>query len=222
MNCRECQQLLQRRLDGEAVVDEAALHQHVTTCATCRGWQVAARRLREGLAAWTAPVPPADLVPRTVARVLAERSATARRRRRWRRAAVVAAGLLLVVFLGEDRRRPTEPPPLVRRPAADSLPTAPRLRQSVEEAGSAVLALTRRAADETMGQARVLFPPAVPPPLAGAEVLEQALEPPARSLLAAGQGVSLGLEPVARSARRAVDLFLREVPLVEPEPRRGF
>ncbi len=36
------------------------------------------------------------------------------------------------------------------------------------------------------------------------------------SLREAGQNVSSGLEPVANSARRAVNLFLRELPPVEP------
>jgi hypothetical protein len=37
-----------------------------------------------------------------------------------------------------------------------------------------------------------------------------------RSLVEAGQGVSAGLEPVANSARRAVQIFLREIPSVDP------
>jgi hypothetical protein len=40
-----------------------------------------------------------------------------------------------------------------------------------------------------------------------------AMEPPTRPLREAGEGVSEGLEPVTTSARRAVDLFLRELPM---------
>ena len=41
---------------------------------------------------------------------------------------------------------------------------APSLNRSVEEAGQAVLAMTRRAADETVGQGRIFLPQAIPEP----------------------------------------------------------
>jgi hypothetical protein len=48
------------------------------------------------------------------------------------------------------------------------------------------------------------------------------LDPPAQSLRQAGQGVATGLEPVATSARRAFDLFLRDIPPVAPEVKSGL
>jgi hypothetical protein len=37
----------------------------------------------------------------------------------------------------------------------------------------------------------------------------------------AGNGITAGLEPVADSAKRAWNLFLREIPSVRPAEKRG-
>jgi hypothetical protein len=84
----------------------------------------------------------------------------------------------------------------------------------MEEAGSAVVVLTQRAADETVGQTRVLFPTDVPSPSVDPNI-QLALENSAQPWREARLGVVAGLEPVTSSARRAVDLFLREIPPVE-------
>jgi len=96
-------------------------------------------------------------------------------------------------------------------------PATPSIRDSVAELGAAVASVTRRAADGTVEQARQLLPDVPTPALSETSVLAQTLDPPSRSLLEAGQGVSAGLEPVTDSARRALDLFLREIPPMEPE-----
>jgi hypothetical protein len=93
------------------------------------------------------------------------------------------------------------------------------------EAGSAVVNITRRKADETVGQSWLFWPAVTPPPLDDPSVLSQPLElggPPARSLREAGQSVSAGLEPVTSSARRAFDMFLRELPPVGAEDKPGL
>ncbi len=74
--------------------------------------------------------------------------------------------------------------------------------------------LTRRTADETVGQGKLLLPVVVAQPNLGNPV-PGAMGPPMRSLRSAGQGVSEGLEPVTTSARRALHLFLSELPPVE-------
>jgi hypothetical protein len=86
------------------------------------------------------------------------------------------------------------------------------LHRRIEEAGLAVVALTRKTADETVGQTKFLLPVSIPHTAVGdAQELEQALGPPARSLREIQDGMSAGLEPVATSARRAVGFFLREI-----------
>jgi hypothetical protein len=94
------------------------------------------------------------------------------------------------------------------------------LRDSVAEAGSAVASLTSRTAGATLGETAALLPlvagPALPP--LGEEV-EPMVEPPTRPFRAAGAGVSAGLEPVADSARRALGLFLRDLPPMGAEAK---
>jgi hypothetical protein len=90
---------------------------------------------------------------------------------------------------------------------------APTLRESAEELGGAVASLTSQTADETMGQTRWLVPRMSSPSLPKVDL--ESIEPPTRPLREAGEGVSAGLEPVTSSARRAVDLFLRELPPME-------
>jgi hypothetical protein len=99
-------------------------------------------------------------------------------------------------------------------------PPSASLRDSVAEAGSAVTSLTRRTADETVGQGQLLLPL-----LASARQLPEPspapiLPPPVGSLREAGDGMSASLEPVTASARRAFDLFLREVPAVAPPDKQ--
>lgn len=59
------------------------------------------------------------------------------------------------------------------------------------------------------------------PPEVGRLALRQALDPPARTLARAGQTLSNGLEPVTSSARRAVNLFMREIEPLERDQKGG-
>ena len=90
------------------------------------------------------------------------------------------------------------------------------------EAGSAVAALTTRTADETVAKTKVLMPVMTDPSLAALDLDPSPLDPSARSLRDAGEGVTAGLEPVTDSARRAVGLFLRELPPMDAHPKTGF
>jgi hypothetical protein len=99
---------------------------------------------------------------------------------------------------GAARPQPEEPAPL---------------RGSVAEAGTAMAALTSRTASETVDQTRSLLPLL---PTSTVEVLSAGpapLEPPLEPLREASAGVSAGLAPVAESARRAVGLFFRDLPM---------
>jgi predicted anti-sigma-YlaC factor YlaD len=217
MNCLECQDVLQDRLDG-ASGDQSEAERHLASCPACREWYAAARRLQEGVRFLAPAVPPAGLADRITGRVLAERRARLAWRGRRRTALALAASLLLALFVG--RPQPPSPEPLSvavgDRPAAPDKAVPPEpLGDSVAEAGSAVVDLTRRTADEAVGGGRLLLPVVV----ARAERPDAdrpgPMDPPLRSLRTAGQGVSAGLEPVTSSARRAVDLFFHEIPAME-------
>lgn len=206
MNCPECHERLQERLDGGARGEDTALAHHLAKCRTCRELAAAADHLAEGLRHLPTPVAPVDLNARIVTKILVQR-----RRLRLGRALTVAAAHLLAASIGyfviHAVRAPhvaiVEPPPMQ---------PAPSLQVQVREAGSAMVALTRRTAAETLGQSPLLWQDLFPFPLPSTDppILQEALDPPARSLRQAGQSVTAALEPVTSSAQRAVSLFLRD------------
>jgi predicted anti-sigma-YlaC factor YlaD len=223
MNCSQSQDLLQRRLDGEPIDDRAALDEHLAVCAECRSLHTAAGQLLDGLRLLPALAPPTMLGTNIVAAALEERRSRVLKQRLWMAGAALAAGLLIAVLMGFSGKSSSttglivtevvtpDPEPIEKMPR--EVPTAPSLRGSVAEAGSAVVSLTRRTADETREQTRLLTE-ALPmgTPLPGLEAVPPALDPPVQSVLQeTSQRVSSGFEPVTSSARRAFSMFAREV-----------
>src|SRR5262249_30611130 len=160
--------------DGLPVDSPGLLDQHLATCPACREQWAAVLRLQDGLRLFAPPLPPPGLAQRIAGRALAEGRARQRRRRWLRAACALAAAVLLVVLGGKDRPRP--PVAALPRPAQPVAMSAPSLRESVAEAGSAVVNLTRRTADETVGQTRLLLPVVVQ--TAQEETPLPSLEPP--------------------------------------------
>jgi len=222
MNCPDCRDRLQQWLDARTREAATTPDEPPPLCAACAEWGSAARRLDRGLRLLAPPTPPALLTARIVAQVAAER-----RRRRARLflatgVAAAAAMLLLGVWLRLHRENPApapspEPPTLARAPE----PPRPTLRDSMAEAGSAVAALTTRTADETVANTKSLLPVVTDPTLGKIDP-EPPPDPSVRSLRETGEGVTAGLAPVADSARRAVGLFLRELPPMDAHPKTGF
>jgi hypothetical protein len=216
MNCQDYHELLQRRLDGEEIADSADQAAHLATCGECRGLHVAARRFEAGMRLLRHPVPAANLSERIVNSVLAQQRAARRRRLLVRAVGAMAASLLAAGLIGlwANRRgqeeRPAPAPPIAQQAPQPGGPSAgPSLRESMTE----VAQLTMRRADETV---RTLLPDANPNDSAASPFTASVA-----SLREAGNSVSAGLEPVTDSARRALDLFLREIPQVRAEDKRG-
>ena len=74
---------------------------------------------------------------------------------------------------------------------------APSLRENAAEATDAVVAISKRAAEETVGESRLLIPKFELPPIAAT-----ALASAAAPINDAGKGLIDGLEPMTSSARR--------------------
>ncbi len=233
MNCDDCRQRMQACLDGEPPGGDG-VEEHVAACPACRALNAAARCLRIGLLAAPALTPPTGLAERIVAGVLADRRGRQRSRRRLILGSIglAAAASLVVAFLlparGPNPVAPRPPDretvavePVPPKPGPDSPAPRPSLNDNVAEATSAVASLARRTADQTLTSGQIFFPdvPLEMPPEPG---LAAPLEPPAQSLREAGNGVANGLGPVADSARRAFDLFLRDMPPVTPESKSGL
>jgi hypothetical protein len=88
----------------------------------------------------------------------------------------------------------------------------PSLRDSMAEVGTAVFSLTKRTADETVEQTRILTE-VLPMPMNVFEAVPPMPEQPIASALEqTSQRVATGFEPVTNSARRALSMLLRENP----------
>src|SRR5205809_335912 len=96
MNCLECQELLQRRLDGERLSTPEALEQHWNQCATCREQHTAALRLLEGLPHLPKPMLAANFAQSMAAEVLHDRR---QRQHKMRRRVFVTMALAASVVL---------------------------------------------------------------------------------------------------------------------------
>jgi hypothetical protein len=212
MNCRDCHDLLQERLDG-AAGDPAALDRHLKECPECAALAAAADRLAGALPLLAPPAPPSYLAARIVQRVAQDRRARRHKRRRWASAGTLAVAASLLVAIGLRAWRPAPPGPAPQPQAAkvEPAPAGPdTLRESVAQARSAVAALTGRTADEAVARTRVLLPDLGRPSLEEID-LAPPLEGTAPPLREAGQSVSAGLAPVADFSRRAVGQFLRDL-----------
>jgi hypothetical protein len=218
MNCPECHDYLQQRLDGTPPVDRTALDQHLADCPQCRQLHAAAHLLDEGLRLLGSPAPPGDFTRRIVAQVLTAQR-TARFRRRILAGFALAASLLLATLAGYfwmTTQTPTSstPPPVVEHKPGPKVKPPEPAPSVLEETRTAAVSLTTRLAGRTIEQARLFWkaaPSVIVPPVSSLPPVAEPLDPAAQTLREASQGVSAGLEPMTTSAWRAADMILREL-----------
>ena len=226
MNCSEFENYLQQRLDGDIRANGVDIERHLAACRSCRELQSAAMRLIRALEAKATPAPPDRMSDQLVSLLLGEVASQRRVRKLWSRsliAAAVAACLLITIAFGNSwwRTRPRPATPRANdfvKKEEESFPQQTRPSINIRDAGSALVALVNRTADETVGQGRVLLPQTISAPtLQVPEDWQSSLEPETQSLRQAQEGVVTGFEPVTGSARRAVNLFLREIAPTETQ-----
>jgi hypothetical protein len=113
--------------------------------------------------------------------------------------AALAAAIVLAIWLSGR--------PLKTEKSGKEMASVPSLRAELVGAGDAVAALTKRTASETLGESRLLVPKVEVPKFVTASwsLATAPLDP-------TGKGIAEGLQPVATSARRAVNLFLGATP----------
>ncbi len=223
MNCLECQELLQRRLDGQPVPDRAALERHLAICVDCRERHAAAGLLLEALRTPSQPQPSLDLAERTAALVLRDRRARQFRRRLWTGLAVAASLLLAVAgyyWFNPSRTVPPlakAPPPKQQEPPPKA---DPALHRSIGEAREALAASLEKFAEKVRDDAQVLqgqsFQFVSVGGVPGVNPLTQPLDSTAEGLRQSRHGASAAMRTVAGSARRALNYFLRKMPPLQP------
>jgi hypothetical protein len=213
MKCLECQELLQRRLDGESIAS-AALEQHLLECASCREQHLAVARLLEGLKELPSPQTPAGLPHSLTATILRDRR---QRRDKLRRqvflTAALAASVMLVLFLayywmprpdGAGKNIAKEQPKHQDPPRPTPIP-----EQRDETPKNNIVGLPERWVETTRDHAKVLQVAMNLDNVQKLPVENLPLDP----VREAGQEVSDGVRTVTRNARKAFDFFAREIPM---------
>jgi hypothetical protein len=226
MSCHAWQHLFQQHLDGDCAGE---LERHLHSCPDCAAEQPVLRRFLDGVSMLAPVSGPVGLADQITEQLVKE----ARRQRRQRQRRLVgafgmlAAAAVLLVAVGirswwghePDAQARDNKPDAQAREGEKPLPPNPSprskeegakpLRDSLAQAGTAVASLTSRAASETVDQTTSLLPMLPTPTLDPMPAEPASMEP----LREASASVSAGLAPVADSARRAVGLFLRDLPM---------
>jgi hypothetical protein len=221
MTCKVCLSLIQRRLDGDD--DPHLLDDHLRTCPDCAASVPAVRRLLNGLDDLAPPAVPPLFSARLKKDCLSQARAWARRRRirRWNSSLAALAACLLVVsalwlWPRGDSNGPDSDPGrnIVQQPKdAPTRPTEP-LRSSMDQATNAVVLLTKHTAEETLEATSSLLPLMQRSTIESLAPSPMPLpEAPVEPFVEATSSVSSGLAPVAESARRAFQLFRRDLPV---------
>jgi hypothetical protein len=218
MQCPECQELLQRRLDGEDLGLTPNMAEHIAGCAGCRLLLAASDVFAHGFPA-SADAPPSDLAGRVLERVLADRVSRRRRSRlKWLVTTALAASIAVMVLAGRFlpvRHKPTVPDIAKKGITAPVEPAPVALGQSMDDARQAVAAMSGRWAARAKEQTKALFSSTLEDLKLPALPEASPLQPAAQSLQQAGQSVAEGLQPMAQTARRALAYFAKEVPVLE-------
>ena len=235
MNCRDCQELVQRLLDGEPVLETPAVRAHLDQCASCRADFAAARMLLAGVGNLPRVEPPVTFAARMMGEIERDRQIR-RRRSMWRWYATIALAASLLLLFGFEnlvswwKQSPDHTTIVKHKDKVEpghkqDPPDAPQLTQHAENAQKAVASLSRSVAEKTKTHLEVIWKAANPLEAAQSAVLptlpefEEPLDPATESLRQAGLTVAHSLEPMAQTTRQAFNFFAREMPVLDFAPR---
>jgi hypothetical protein len=238
MNCLECIELLQRRLDESQTAtlpDDAAtstpdaLADHLAGCPSCRQQHQAAQALLTSLCSRHYMAPAENLTQRIVAGVLQDRHTRrlALRRRLYVTLALAASILIMAlagyIWLPPAKERP-DPTTIAKEKSSpspnpgpqDAPPVEPSLGAMVEEYRADLAALPGKLADKTEPVRQFLVaanPMDLIPPMPTVPNMEEPLEPAVQSLRHTTQGISEGIQTVAGRTRQAFSYFAKLSPI---------
>jgi len=216
-DCATVRDAVQSMLDGERLPFRESLDSHIQTCPACRGLVRSAERLQLGLTQMPRIVVPSSLTARIVESVKRDQREQLRQRfnRRFAGAVGIAASLLLVVFFWKPWASEGKLPLIVYVPQMEQAPK-PSIRDRLNEARTAVVSLTSRAADQTVS---ILPMPTEIPNILSTTERPSTLEDASVSLDEAASGASIAFEPMTNAAERAFSFFERKFapPTMKPD-----
>jgi hypothetical protein len=207
-DCQCFQHCVQQFLDRNGANTSNLIETPLRDCPQCRLLARSADRLASALPLPPLPQPPSAFTDRIIAQAIRElKPALSTSRRRLAFATLAAAASVLFVLSVRPffvKKAPITNGPVVSPVVPAQNPDRP-MRESVAMAGDALASLTTRAKTEWI--------PPMPQVADSWKAPELApLEESARPFVEAGAGMSASLEPVAASAKRAVSLFMRDLP----------
>ncbi|MSU77809.1 MAG: hypothetical protein EXS16_06905 [Gemmataceae bacterium] len=222
MNCLECQELLQQKLDGAATAPSSEFDAHLGSCMKCRELHAGAQRLLDVIQKQVPPKLPVDFAKRTAAMVLGDRRERRRkvRSRLFITAALAASVIVMVLFAYAMLPRSPMPKGNDGLAKQDAIKIEEKKKEtpptkSVEkqpERPSAIAALPTRWVDATRDHAKVV--------LAAANFDSVASLPIDPTATEAAQEMSDGVRTVTLNTRKAFDFFAREFPMPDLGERR--
>jgi hypothetical protein len=191
-DCATFADLVNEVLDRVRPIATLNDHPHPLHCSTCQDAADAAKMLVA--VEWPTPAVPAGFADHVLART---RQSIAIRQQRWRTTVAVLASLaasVAVIALALPTPRRTE--------SAVAKVAAPRIDESLMQARTALVSLTKRTAGESILPATRLFTPVASAPASPpVKPHDVQLTPPPPTAFA----------PVANTTTRAIDLFVRDL-----------
>jgi hypothetical protein len=216
--CIEARESLQNRLDGDERSESESVREHRARCIECRALERAARLLLGVLPNLSMVQPAGHFADRVMARALAEPYRPwIKKRWTWVGGLTLAASVLIgVLLLIREDRKTFEPLRLVVAvpssstidpPAKNAVSEKPvPLRDSLQEASSAVAALARNSSADSFGLKLPKWS------MANTKVDPIGnLEPLPASLQDVRHNASMGIAPITDSAKRAFNVLWREL-----------
>ncbi len=224
MNCLECQELLQTKLDGAAFASSSEFDAHLVGCMKCRELHAGAQRLVDVLKKQPAPKLPTDFAKRTVALVASDRRERRQkvRSRLFITMALAASVIVMVLFAYTMLPRSPIPTPknndglakqdTSKTKEAPKRDTPPKSDAVPRERPSMIAGLPDHWVDTTRNHAKVVLAAAS---IDGVENLP--IDPMATE---AAQEMSDGVRTVTHNTRKAFDFFAREFSMPDLGDRR--
>ncbi|MCE9533156.1 MAG: hypothetical protein K8T89_18820 [Planctomycetes bacterium] len=208
--CELARASLNQWLDHEISLEPEAILRHRAACASCRAEETTAHLMVQTLQNSPAVMPSAGLADRILAGMQVDRVRLVRPRvRRWTAGFAVAACVALV---GLGILRWTSPPESGKMaavtPKQEMEEASIALGESLNQAEVAVAELKRKTTDEGM---KITLPSFTLPTIDTSTGPLERLEPAVASINDVKQGVILSVSPMTNSAKRAANMFLREL-----------
>jgi hypothetical protein len=214
-DCRNANEDLHRILDGEKLDTPTLYERHMKSCSQCRVNHRAAVKLLSGLRKLPSPIVPDTLLDRIHQAVITDQVTTTLKAPSRSVLIPFAVAATVIIAIGSIFWGITASNELIVRSEVVTTTKSnfatkngsSRLKDRMNAAGSALLSLTKKATEGSVDQTI----PSLPIMSMFADRSVPAVNSPKDPLDQLRTGASTSVQPIASSARRAFELFRREI-----------